>query len=56
MTYNLHENKGPQVEGVAIAFLTISWIAVALRLYCRLFVVKSFGIDDYLAAFSQVSL
>ena len=56
MAYDLYENKGPQVAGVAAAFLTLSWIAIGMRIYCRLAVVKSFGIDDYLAVVAQVRL
>lgn len=48
------ENRGPQVAGVAAAFLSMCWIAIGLRVYCRLAIVKSFGIDDYLAVASMV--
>lgn len=47
-------NRGPQVSGVAGFFLAITWVTVALRCYCRAIVVKSFGVDDYLAVLSQV--
>jgi len=40
------ENRGPEVAGVAGAFLLLTTIAIALRCYCRAFVVKSFGWDD----------
>jgi hypothetical protein len=42
--------RGPNLGGLVIAvaalFLVLSWIIVALRTYCRLFLVRSFGMDD----------
>jgi hypothetical protein len=49
------DNRGPQVEAVAILFLTLSWIAVGLRCYVRLFLTKLFRVDDWLAVISLVS-
>jgi hypothetical protein len=48
------ENRGPQVEAVAIAFLTLAWIAVCLRCYVKLFMTKLFRIDDWLAVIALV--
>jgi hypothetical protein len=48
------ENRGPQVEAVAITFLILSWIAVSLRCYVKLFMTKLFRIDDWLAVISLV--
>jgi hypothetical protein len=48
------ENDGPQVEAVAILFLVLSWIAVGLRCYVKLFMKKVFNIDDWLAVASLV--
>ena len=48
------ENRGPQVEAVAITFLTLSWIAVSLRCYARIFITKLFRIDDWLAVIALV--
>lgn len=39
-------NLGGLVIAVAALFLVLSWIIVALRMYCRLFLVRSFGMDD----------
>jgi hypothetical protein len=50
------ENRGPQVSGVAGGFLALSTIAIVLRCYCRAFVVKSFGLDDWSAIAAWVSL
>jgi len=43
------DNRGPQVEAVATLFLILSWIAVGLRCYVKLFMTKLFKIDDWLA-------
>jgi hypothetical protein len=48
------ENRGPQVSGVAGGFLALSTIAIVLRCYCRAFVVKSFGLDDWSAVAAWV--
>lgn len=50
------EDRGPQVAGVAIGFLTVAWIFVLLRCYVRGFMTKAFGADDWLAVLSLVSL
>jgi hypothetical protein len=39
-------NLGGLVIAVAALFLVLSWVIVALRMYCRLFLVRSFGMDD----------
>jgi len=49
------ENRGPQVEGVAILFLTLSWVFVTLRCYVRAVLMKGFGMDDWLAIAALVS-
>jgi hypothetical protein len=48
------EDRGPQVEAVAITFLTLSWIAVSLRCYVKFYMIKLFRIDDWLAVLSLV--
>lgn len=48
------ENRGPQVSGVAGGFLALSTLAIVLRCYCRAFVVKSFGLDDWSAVAAWV--
>lgn len=50
------DNRGPQVEGIAWAFIVISTIATALRVYCRGVLLKSFLLDDYCAVIGWVSL
>lgn len=34
------------INGVTIAFLIISWIAVSMRMYVRGFLIHNFGWDD----------
>ncbi|KAG0647006.1 hypothetical protein D0Z07_6147 [Hyphodiscus hymeniophilus] len=46
--------RGPQVLAVGGFFLALSTISIALRCYCRAFVVKSFGLDDILAVIAWV--
>lgn len=50
-----HENRGPQVMGIASSFLALTTIAIALRCYCRALVAKCFGLDDWLAVAAWVS-
>lgn len=40
---------------VAAAFLVMSWLAVLLRVYVRVVMIRSFGGDDWLCLISQVS-
>lgn len=40
-------NRSLELEVVLIVFLTLSWITVTLRCYVRIYIVKSFAIDDY---------
>ena len=47
-------NRGPELFRVDVAFAVIATIAVLLRCYVRLFMVKAFGIDDWLMSFSMV--
>lgn len=46
--------RGPQVDGVAGLFLVLTSIAIFLRCYCRILVVKSFGLDDWFAVVAWV--
>ncbi|KAK1779797.1 hypothetical protein QBC45DRAFT_373944 [Copromyces sp. CBS 386.78] len=41
--------RAPQILGVAGFFLALSTTAILLRCYCRVFVVKKFGVDDWSA-------
>ncbi len=48
------ENRGPEVSGVAGFFLALSTVAIILRSYCRAYVVKAFGWDDWVAVIAWV--
>ena len=50
------QDRGPQVEAVAITFLILSWIAVSLRCYVKFYMLKLFKIDDWFAVLSLVWL
>lgn len=47
-------DRGPQVLGTAGLFLALSSLTIILRCYCRGFVVKSFGLDDWFAVVAWV--
>lgn len=53
---NMPDNRGPQVAGVAGFFVALTTIIVCLRCYCRIAIVKNFGLDDYLSVLAQVSM
>ncbi|KAK8065487.1 hypothetical protein PG997_012234 [Apiospora hydei] len=48
------DTRGPQIAANAWAFLILSSIATLLRIYCRGWVIKSFGLDDWLAVAAQI--
>lgn len=48
------ENRGPELLGVNIFFITAAIIATALRCYVRAGIVKAFGRDDALMVLALV--
>lgn len=48
------KGRGPQVAGAAGLFVALSTVAVLLRCYCRVIIVKQFGLDDWLTFISWV--
>ena len=50
------DDRSGEVVGVIIFFLSLSTVAVALRCYCRIRVVKVFGWEDWLAIMAHVGL
>ncbi|KAK0113837.1 hypothetical protein ONS95_014084 [Cadophora gregata] len=48
------ENKGPQLQILAIALISLAWVGVALRAYTRFFIVKKITWDDRFVAASLV--
>ncbi|KAH7237336.1 hypothetical protein B0J15DRAFT_570212 [Fusarium solani] len=49
------ENRGPQLTAVCATFITPTAIAVALRCYVRLRIVRNFGLDDWAMVGALVS-
>ncbi|KAI1204350.1 uncharacterized protein F4807DRAFT_465795 [Annulohypoxylon truncatum] len=49
------ENRGPELMRVCIALLTTTVIAISLRCYTRLGIVKAFGADDWTMMAATVS-
>jgi len=47
-------DRGPQLKAVNIFFLVVTLVAILLRGYVRLAMVKAFGIDDYLMVLATV--
>ncbi|KFY69720.1 hypothetical protein V498_10430, partial [Pseudogymnoascus sp. VKM F-4517 (FW-2822)] len=41
--------RGPELLGTVGLFVALGTIAISLRCYTRIFIVKSFGLDDYTA-------
>jgi hypothetical protein len=50
------DDRGPLIAAVGILFLVLTWVAVTLRCYVRIFMIKSFGLDDWLSAAALVRL
>jgi hypothetical protein len=48
------ESRATQIAAIGYTFVIISSIATCLRVYCRVWVVKAFGADDWLALIAQV--
>ncbi|KFY05219.1 hypothetical protein O988_00177 [Pseudogymnoascus sp. VKM F-3808] len=46
--------RGPELLGTVGLFVALSTIAIILRCYTRIFIVKSFGLDDYTAAVAWI--
>ncbi|PSR76754.1 hypothetical protein BD289DRAFT_456899 [Coniella lustricola] len=42
------QDRGPQLQAVAILFLLMAIVSYALRTFVRLFMTRSFGMDDWL--------
>ncbi|RDW69763.1 hypothetical protein BP6252_08783 [Coleophoma cylindrospora] len=47
------DNRGPTIAGAAYAMAALSTVATLLRIYCRAWVSKAFGADDWLAVIAQ---
>ena len=53
---NLQESREATVIGIVCFVMTVATLAVAARIYTRAVILKSMGVDDYMAMFSLVSL
>lgn len=42
-----NENRGPELFAVGVTLVTAAGIAILLRCYARICLVKNFGFDDY---------
>ena len=51
----LSKNNGPRLAGVTSTLLVLSAVTLALRVYVRVKIAKSFGIDDTMALLAFVS-
>ena len=49
------DGRGPQILAIYSFFVGLTTITLGLRLYCRTYIQKAFGWDDYFAAFAWVS-
>lgn len=49
------ENRGPELQVILSILLVIAVVVVALRCYIRIWLVKSFGIDDWFMVVALVS-
>ncbi|GJN78745.1 hypothetical protein PLIIFM63780_002254 [Purpureocillium lilacinum] len=41
------EDRSGQIVAVNVAFMVLTTIVIGLRIYCRGWIIRSFGIDDY---------
>ena len=48
------DDRSEQILAIAVAFLVVCWVAVGLRVHCRLRVVKAFGVDDLFLVILQL--
>jgi hypothetical protein len=47
--------RAPELLGTLGLFLALSTITIALRVYCRVLLIKNFGLDDWFAVISWVT-
>ncbi|KAG6000536.1 hypothetical protein E4U21_005353, partial [Claviceps maximensis] len=54
-TYDINESNGGSLVATCIALLVTSWMAVGLRTYTRIVLMKSYEIDDILMLIAQAT-
>jgi hypothetical protein len=50
------DDRAPLIAAVGILFLVLTWVAVSLRCYIKIFLTKPFGLDDWLSVAALVRL
>ena len=50
-----YESEKATVIGIVCFVVTVASLAVAARIYTRAILIRSMGLDDYMAIFSLVS-
>ena len=50
------EDRSKEILAVAVFFITLSWIFVLLRVYVKVFMLKNFGLDDWLMVLTIVRI
>lgn len=48
------EDRGPQLRAVAVSLYALTLLALLLRCYARLAIVKAFGSDDWMMLVAMV--
>ncbi|GAW21843.1 hypothetical protein ANO14919_113690 [Xylariales sp. No.14919] len=48
-------NRGPELFAVCVTLLVVSVVAFGLRMYTRLVIVKTWGLDDWFMSFATIS-
>lgn len=56
MATTVIENRGPQLLAVDVFFMTMAIVTTLLRCYVRLFLVKTWGKDDWFMLIATVSV
>lgn len=46
--------RGPELLGTVGLFVALSTLTIALRVYCRIVLVKNFGMDDWFAVLAWI--
>jgi hypothetical protein len=49
-----HDDRGSDLIDVMAAFLALTWVSVSLRCLVRTWIIKAFGVDDWLMVVSLV--
>lgn len=50
------DDRSSEVRGIAVAFLVLAWMSVAVRTYVRYFMLNQFGRDDWVMVAAAVRI